>query len=309
MKRLLPLAVLCATAGVALGQNVGSYGLGVKPPPPSPETLANLAIPEETQKSVLGKTLPLDGTFYDHTGRAVTLRELIAGKPTILVPVYFNCPKMCGELASNLLKTLRDLRATDKTLVAGEKFNLIMFSFDKKEFPQQAFKKREIFHFEYDGRAPSQEGIWYLSANAGQKTHTVDQAEATILELTTAMKFPFVVPPEDKKGREIQHSTAILVLTPTGMVSSYNTELVLDPKDLRDQIDKAGAGELGTTSGRSALPCFLGSDPTGWYRIAMRILGWVAVPFVLLAFGLVVMTRLKAKRDAALLAEVSKPAV
>ncbi len=292
----LAIAGLCLSASAVLGQNVGSYGMGVKPPPPSPETLNDLTITEAMQRVVLGKSLPLDGVFYDHHGTAVTIRELLGNKPAILVPVYFNCPKLCGLMAQNLIETLRALRKLDSKLVAGEAFQVILFSIDKKEFPQQAFKKRDHFHAELDGRKSDVPGIWYLSANAGQKTHTQDQASETILELTEAMKFKFVVPPEDKKGREIQHGTAILVLTPAGMVSSYNTELSLDPADLKKQLELAATGATGTTSSRSSLSCFLGDEnPNSPYRWAMRILGWASVPFLGVVGTVILLARRRAR--------------
>jgi protein SCO1/2 len=298
LQLFLALAGLGYGASIAVGQNVGSYGMGTKPPPPSPETLKDLTITEQMQKEVLGKPLPLDGTFYDHNGTALTIRELLGNKPAILVPVYFNCPKLCGQMAQNLIETLRALRKLDSKMVAGEAFQVVLFSIDKKEFPQQAFKKRDHFHMELDGRKSEVPGIWYLSANAGQKTHTQDQASETILELTKAMKFTFVVPPEDKKGREIQHGTAILVLTPTGLVSSYNTELSLDPVDLKKQLELAATGATGTTSSRSSLSCFLGDEnPNSPYRWAMRILGWVSVPFLGVVGTVIFLARRRAKNE------------
>jgi len=290
-------ACLLAMAGSARAQNVGSYGRATKPPPPSPEVLANLNIPEESQKALLGKVLPIDGEWFDHDARSVSLRELVGGKPTILVPVYFNCPRLCGETIASMIETLRELRKLDPKLKAGDAFNLVFFSFDKKEFPQQARKRRELFHIEYDGRSPETEGVWFLSANKGQLAHMTDAADATIHTLTDAMKFPFVVPAEDKKGRELQHPTAILVLTPTGAVSSYNTEFALDARDLQKQLKFAADGQNGTTSARSALACFLGDDLTGYYRTAMRILGWTALPVLMAVAGIVAMARMKAKQE------------
>jgi protein SCO1 len=298
LRLFLMMLVFASVGGFTLAQNVGSYGMGPKVPPPSPETLKDLTITEEMQKQVLGKALPLDGTFYDHNAKAVTIRELMGNKPTILVPVYFNCPKLCGQMAQNLIETLRALRKLDPKMVAGEAFNVVLFSIDKKEFPQQAFKKRDHFHLELDGRKTDVPGIWYLSGNAGQWTHTKDQADANIHELTDAMKFTFVVPPDDKKGREIQHGTAILVLTPAGTVSSYNIELALAPAELKQQLETAAAGGTGTTSSRSSLSCFLGDEnPNSPYRWAMRILGWASVPFLGVVGTVIYLARRRARYE------------
>ena len=294
----LALAGLCGVVPAVKAQNVGSYGMGTKKPPPSPETLSDITITETMQKAVVGKPLPLDGAFYDHSGTEVTIRELIGNKPTILVPVYFACPKLCGLMAQNMIETLRALRKLDGKLVAGDAFNLVMFSINKNENLYQAGPKRTEFHQGYDGRADNVSGVYYLSANGGQGKHTKDQAAETIRELTDAMQFRFVVPKEDKKEREIQHPTAILVLSPAGMVSSYNTELSLDPLDLQQQLKIAALEGTGTTSSRSSLGCFFGDDnPNSWYSFVMRVMAIVALPCLAVAILVVYNARRRARSE------------
>lgn len=297
--RLASVVMLACATGAASGQNVGSYGMATKPPPPNPETLQSLTISEETQKKVLGTTLPLDGTFYDHTypvtKQGVTLREVIGGKPTILVPVYFRCPRLCSETIENLLIALRQMRATDGEMTPGQAFNLVFFSIDDHEHPLIATPRRDLFHKELDGRSADESGVWFLSANSGQFGDPA-VADQTIHELTDAIGFHFVK--ADRKGREIQHPTAVLVLTPTGAVSSYNTQLAYDAKDLAGQIRTAGRGETGSTSSVPSLACFLGdTDPNGWYAFTMRILGWAALPAVVAAGAVVWVARARAKAE------------
>jgi protein SCO1/2 len=283
--RFVPAVVLvCALAAVAPAQNVGAYGRATQPPPPTPETLASLDISEVTQKKILGITPPLDGTWYDHTGAAVTLREVIGGKPTLLVPIYIRCPRLCGETIENLITTLRQLRQKDREMTPGQAFNLVFVSIDDHEHPKIAGPRRELFHKDLDGRSVDEPGVWFLSANPGQFSDPT-AADKTIRELTDAIGYRFVK--ADKKGREIQHPTAALMLTPTGAVSSYNTAISFDATELAAQVNTAASGKTGTTSGLASLACFLGADPTGWYRFTMRVLGWSSVP-VLVAVGLVI---------------------
>jgi protein SCO1/2 len=285
LARLAPAVVLaCALASAASAQNVGSYGMATKPPPPSPETLGKLEITEETQKKVLDTTPPLDGTWYDHTGAAVSLREVIGGKPTVLVPIYIRCPQLCSVTIDNLVTCLRQMRERDREMTPGKAFNLVFFSIDDHEHPKIAGPRRDLFHHELDGRSGDEPGVWFLAANPGQFSDP-SAADRTIREVTDALGYHFVK--ADKKGREIQHPTAVLVLTPTGRVSSYNTAIAFDAAELSEQVKTAAAGKTGTTSPLSSLACFLGTDPTGMYRTAMRILGWAAVPAVA-AVGLVV---------------------
>jgi protein SCO1/2 len=257
---------------------------------------------------VLGTTIPLDGTFYDHTGVAVTLREVIGGKPTLLVPVYFKCPKLCNQTAEALLEALRQMQGMKPKLVAGEDFNLVFFSIDSFEHPQQANGRRNAFHQDYDGRGKEALGVWFLSANPTNRGDHALAAHATITEVTDAVGFKFVrmnvkkqaeVPP-DKVAQEIQHPAAVLVLTPTGKVSSYLTGiLTLDAGELAGHLRTAGRGDVGTADGKKSLDCYFGDDsPEGWYRLTMRILAWTAVPVVLLAGVVVWRARARAKAEA-----------
>lgn len=308
LARLLAVAVVACAAAAAPAQNVGSYGMATKPPPPSPETLQNLTITEETQKRVLGTTVPLDGTFYDHTGAAVTLRDVIGGKPTVLVPVYFKCPMLCNQTIENLLTAFRQMRQADPKMTAGDSFNVVFFSIDSFEHPQQANGRRNAFHFEYDGRGKDVQGVWFLSANPTNRGDHGAAAHAAITEVTDAIGFKFVrmnvkkqveVSPE-KVAQEIQHSSAVLVLTPTGRVSSYNTQLAYDDRALAEQVRTAAGEGQGSTSSTPSLACFLGdAGPEGFYRVAMRILAFAAVPVVLAAGWVVWRARTRAKAEKA----------
>jgi protein SCO1/2 len=209
---------------------------------------------------------------------------VIGGKPTILVPIYIRCPRLCGETIENLMTCLRQMRQKEREMTPGQAFHLVFISIDDHEHPLIAAPRREMFHQDLDGRPNNEPGVWFLSANPGQFSDPAI-ADRTIHEVTDAIGYHFVK--ADKKGREIQHPTAVLVLTPTGRVSSYNTAISFDATELIAQIRTAADGKPGTTSSLASLACFLGADPTGLYRVAMRILGWAGVPFVLLV-GLMV---------------------
>ena len=300
LARYVPVVVLvCAIAGNVTAQNVGSYGMATKPPPPTPETFEKMEISEETQKKILGTTPPLDGTWFDHTGASVSLREVIGGKPTILVPIYIRCPQLCSLTIENLMSCLRQMREKDREMTPGKAFNLVFFSIDDHEHPRIAAPRRELFHGDLDGRSSDEPGVWFLSANRGQFSDP-SAADRTIREVTDAIGYHFVK--ADKKGREIQHPTAVLVLTPTGRVSSYNTAISFDARELIGQVETAADEKMGTTSPLAALACFLGTEPSGLYRTAMRILGGVSVPVLLAVGGVVFLNWRRAQRDAKLTA-------
>ena len=96
------LAALLASALGAHAQNVGSYGRSPRPANVDP---ASVQLPV-IQK--LGETIPLDTVLYDHSAQSVVLKDLLGGKPTIIVPAYYECPKLCNEVLNALLVALRE---------------------------------------------------------------------------------------------------------------------------------------------------------------------------------------------------------
>jgi len=55
-----------------------------------------------------GHFIPERITLRDETGQQVQLKTLV-DRPTILLPVYFECPGVCGILMSSLAKVLREM--------------------------------------------------------------------------------------------------------------------------------------------------------------------------------------------------------
>ena len=61
---------------------------------------------KEWVKEQTGKYIPLDASFKNERGETVTLQQLI-DRPTLLLPVYYYCPKTCSFDMANLAEALR----------------------------------------------------------------------------------------------------------------------------------------------------------------------------------------------------------
>ncbi|BHH84210.1 SCO family protein [Desulforhopalus sp. 52FAK] len=85
-----------------------------------------------------GDFIPLDATFTNEQGEKVTLGQLI-NKPTLLLPVYFNCPRICSFDMANLALALQQTKLEQDT------FNIITFSFDDQETPKDAAKAKKNY--------------------------------------------------------------------------------------------------------------------------------------------------------------------
>lgn len=330
------LAVLAALgvgalAGPAAAQNVGTYG---RAPRPANGQQVNVDLPVVQN---LGVELPLDGVFYDHTGdeargTPVTVRSLLNGKPAILVPAYYRCPKLCNEVLNGLLSSLRELRKSDADWVAGNRFNVVAFSIDARESQLLARPKREFYLKEYDGRDPKLPGWWFLTATPGQ-FNDVDASKKTIRELTNALGYPFqfvdakkkydpdtakkvienewgeMVPYEtanldlvkrmqSRKETDIEHPSAIVVLTPDGRVSQYLFGVDYPAGTLKNSLMNAAAGRVGQKLESTALPCFTTDQVSEHYQGVMTIMTYVSIPVGLAVLGIAGFVVFRAKKEA-----------
>src|SRR5262245_4222506 len=54
----------------------------------------------------LGEQVPLDLLFTDSNGKATSLRQCLAGRPTIVQLVYYDCPMLCQLSRDGLMSTI-----------------------------------------------------------------------------------------------------------------------------------------------------------------------------------------------------------
>jgi protein SCO1 len=270
-----------------------------------------------------GAQLPLDETFTDHDGKAITLRDAIGGKPTILVLGYASCPKLCNEL---LNATVKELRALNRLgLVAGRDYQLVRISIDPKESHLFARKMRESYLEELDKRSPSEPGFWFLTANHGQGTDVVEARER-VLRVANSIGFTFSADNQNdidkaaaandlkffertvRKSKDFVHASVLTIVTPSGTVSQYlhglsrlnnspdsPEEAGWTAEDIRQSLKVAGDGQLGSVTTRLAMLCFAYDEQSGHYQPVMRAMGLVALPFPFI-IGLIAWTAWKRSR-------------
>src|SRR4029079_6613208 len=144
----------------------------------------------------LNAQLPLDVPLRDETGKDIVLRDYFGEKPVILAFVYYECPNLCTLTLNGLV---RDLRAIP--FDAGNQFNIVTISFDPREIPDLAAKKKQTYSEEY--RRPGAAAGWDFLTGS----------QAAIEALTTAAGFHYKYDPESQQWA---HASAIMVVTPQG---------------------------------------------------------------------------------------------
>src|SRR6202171_4363436 len=181
-----PLLVSAPAFGQGMTKGMMSPPANVRPP-----GLKNVGIEQH-----LDEQIPPGLNFRDETGKPVRLGDYFGKKPMILNLVYYNCPMLCGEVLSGLESALRVLKFD-----VGKEFNVLTISFDPRETPDMATKKKAEFLKRY-GRAGAAEGWHFLTGS-----------QESIDALTKAAGFQYQY---DPKTGLFAHATAMMVLPPGG---------------------------------------------------------------------------------------------
>ena len=211
--------------------------------------------------------------FTDDLGRKVRLGDYFGQKPLILNLVYFTCPMLCGEELSGLESALRVLKFD-----IGKEFDVITVSFDPKDTPEAAAKKKEQFLKRY--KRPGAEKGWHFLVGQQDAIDAIAKA--------TGFEYEY-----DPKTGQFAHTTAIMVLTPQGRIAQYYMGIEYAPKDLRLGLVEASQKRIGNVVDELLLYCYhYDPEKAKYSATVMRILRLMGVATMLcLGVFLFVMNR------------------
>jgi len=264
LRFFLPLALFLAMPGEMNGQVNAerptiSRDIGVGPGLKSndvPEILEHVGIEQK-----IGASLPLDLTFYDSDGDAVALGDYFVDKPVILTLVYYDCPMLCTEVLNGLSRSLAPLNYS-----IGDEFEVVTVSFDPKETPALAKKKKEVYTQRY-GRPGTYEGWHFLTGD-----------ESAIDAITHKVGFNYAF---DESTKQFVHGSAIIIATPQGDVSHYFFGIEYPSEDVRLALIESSENKLGNVFDQVMLYCFNYDPEQGRYGVvimnAMRVAGLITL--------------------------------
>jgi protein SCO1/2 len=222
--------------------------------------------------------LPLDLGFRDEAGRAVHLRDYFGQqKPVLLALVYYGCPMLCNQVAQGVVGSLKML-----SFDAGRDYDVVFVSFDARETPDMAAKKKESAMAHY-GRRETASGWHFL-------TGSQDSIDA----LTQAANFRYSF---DAKSGIFAHASGIMLLTPDGRISRYFYGIEYPARDVRLGLVDASAGKIGTPIDHLLLYCFQYDPSAARYSTTiLRVvrLGGIATILVMVA-GILIFRRRDAR--------------
>lgn len=229
---LIALAVLTSSASA---NDVGSADFV---PPTHPMSKASKV--DVVEK--LGAKLPVDAQFRDHTGKLVTLGDVLAGElPTILTFNYSDCPMLCSlqlnGLTAALPATSEPFEHGGKKvqLELGQEFRIVTIDLE----PYESLEKMSRMRAKYMEKAKAKDGWTFLvAATPGDA--------AAIRRVAEAVGFAYTYVPE---RAEWAHPAALIFVSTSGTVTRYVYGIEFAADAMRDSILKAGIAEASTAVG------------------------------------------------------------
>jgi protein SCO1/2 len=249
----------CCTPQTAVAQ-YAQPPVGPMPTGNSTEVLKKVGIDQR-----LNSQLPLDARFRDEAGRDVRLGEYFReGKPVVLTLVYYECPMLCNQVLNGTVGAFQALQFTP-----GKEFEVVTVSFDPREGPELAAKKKDTYLKRYR-REGAAEGWHFLTGD-----------KEAIDALAQSVGFRYVW---DEQSQQFAHASAIMVATPGGRLSHYFYGIEYSPKDLRLALVESSEGKIGSPVDALILYCYHYDPATGKFAPVMAVLRAAGV---LTVFGLV----------------------
>ncbi|MBK3757377.1 SCO family protein [Stutzerimonas frequens] len=228
-----------------------------------------------------GAQVPLDTRFTDDSGTPVTLGDLLDGRPAVLVPVYYNCPNVCGTQLASLFNLLSAV-----PFELGRDYVLIVYSFDPRETPADARAERDRLARRWPRLAGS------------DAVHLLTGPETSSGRVSEALGFRYRW---DAQIDEYAHASAVAALSPAGVLVQWLYGLGYQPNDLRLALTEAGEGQVGDFSDQLLLLCYHYNPRTGgydnWVIGALQIAG-TGTAALLLGFIGLSLWRERCKREA-----------
>ncbi len=198
-----------------------------------------------------GGIIPADIEVIDESGVKAQIGSLIE-RPVVLTLAYYRCTKLCQDIRIGLASAVDRLDS-----VPGRDFDLLTVSFDERDGPSGADKKRRDLALIL--KRPIPDGSWsFLTADA-----------QNIGRLADAVGFGF-----ERQADGFIHPAALVVISPKGKIIRYLYGLTVLPRDLDLAIAEASAERTGPTIPKTLLFCYrFDSSKKGYVLDWMKLSG------------------------------------
>ena len=224
-----------------------------------PEPLKGLKIEEH-----LGEHLNLNLSFTNEHGQTVPLSRFFkADQPVLMTIVYYNCPKICGLLLTQMAKALKTLESSFK-----KQFQFVVLSMDHTETFRLAAEKKSNYVKQY--------------SLTGDNTHFLTGTKENIAALSKQLGFQFRWVESQKI---FAHHPVAYVLSPKAKITRYLYGLDFESQSLKLSLVEASLGRIGTIVDRILLFCYQFDPNSGkysWYAYNIMRAGGALTFFLIL---------------------------
>lgn len=200
----------------------------------------------------LGTYLPDQLSFTREDSCQILLLDMIR-IPTLIAPVYYNCPGLCTPIMDGIVKLLNQ---TD--LEIGKDFDVINISFHDSETPDlAALKKRNYISLLTD-------------KSGGEDWHFLTGDSQNIANLLDALGYSVM-----RNGEDILHPASIMIISPDGQIVKYIHGTRYNPIEFKMAVQDASRGKIIPTITRAMKICF-NYEPEGRNKQkSVTILGFI----------------------------------
>jgi protein SCO1/2 len=217
----------------------------------------------------LAAAIPGSLVFRDEHGADVRLSDYYGAAPIVLVFAWYGCSTLCPTVVGNLAQALED------GVLARADYQVLVVSIDPRDAPADALRMKRR----------------HLATVRANRWHLLTGGERHIAALAQAAGFSYVY---DEDTHQYAHPAGVVVLTPRGTIARYWLGFDYTPAALREGLDAAANGEIGSPVERLLLVCFH-FVPTGRYSArVLQTLRIASIALALAAVGVVLVTRRRA---------------
>lgn len=245
-----------------LGGPLGAAAWAATPVPPPPDLPQRVWFEQR-----LGAQLPLEAYFRDSRGTRVRLREVLGGRPAVLVPGYFRCTNLCDVVRAAVAQAV-----LGSALRPGDEFDVVMLSIDPRESPTDAAAAQRSDAEAHPGAHVAQ---WrYLTGTA-----------AANADLASSLGFHALF---DPRTHQYAHAAGIAVVSGQGRITQYLLGVRFSALTLRLAVVSASQGRIGSLVDRLVLLCCAYDATTGRYSLLInRVLQGMCLLTVFTLGGLI----------------------
>jgi len=224
----------------------------------------------------VGQMVSTDTEFADESGRRVALGSYFHQRPVVLALGYYGCPMLCGVVLNALIQGLEDLPPT----LAKRDFNFLFVSIDQRESSALAKAKLDDYLRRY-GWAP-----------AAERWHFLTGPESASSRLAAQVGFHYR---SDSVSKQYVHPSGLVVLTPSGKISSYLLGIEYSARAIDHAITLARDESVAVPAPAFNLLCFSQNFTPG--SVAFVVLMVLRVTAVLTLVALAIIIYLTSRRS------------